>query len=77
MYELPWAGPWPWSPRCRAVHEPRINTQHPDAAFPISPGFYGRCELAPHGPEIDHALERGFHCPRWSTRWTGEGDVVL
>jgi hypothetical protein len=29
-----------------------------------------RCDLRPHGYEIDHALERGMDIPRWSTRWT-------
>jgi len=54
--ELPWAH-WPWQ-QCRARVEPRK-------------GHHGRCELLPHGPETDHALERGMDIPRWSTRWTG------
>lgn len=28
--------------------------------------FHGRCELAPHGPEIEHALERGMVWVRWT-----------
>jgi hypothetical protein len=59
--DLPWSK-WPFGRRCRARREPRAGEgkwQH-----------FGRCELAPHGPEIDHALERGFDSPRWSTDWT-------
>ncbi len=52
---LKWAA-WPWQ-QCRARREPRPG-QHS-----------GRCELRRHGPEIDHALERGFDIPRWSTDW--------
>lgn len=55
---LPWATPL-IGRRCRAVLEPR------------QPGsYYGRCELRP-GHEGDHALERGFDTPRWSTAQTG------
>jgi len=54
--DLPWAG-W-WQRRCRAVREPK-----PDAPY------YGRCELR-RGHDGDHALERGFDTPRWSTGWT-------
>ncbi len=68
-----WAGPWPWSPRCRAVKEPP-RRQVIGGAMRVG-GHHGRCELQPHGPEIDHALERGLEYPRWSTRITGEGDV--
>lgn len=55
---LPWAQ---WGqPRCRAVRERTL----------LDPQF-GRCELRrDHGLLIDHALERGFDTPRWSTRWT-------
>lgn len=50
--ETPWAGPWPWSKRCRA----RTNS---------SEEYWGRCELEPHGPEILHTLERGMIWVRW------------
>jgi hypothetical protein len=65
---LPWSGPWPWSPRCRAVRDPEY-IQAIGGAYWLG-GQYGRCELAPHGPDIDHALERGLETPRWSTRRT-------
>jgi len=52
-----WAS-WPWR-RCRAVREPG----HDD-------GYYGRCDLEPHGPDVDHALERGAETWRWSTAAT-------
>lgn len=58
---LPWAGRWPWSPRCRAVREPRPNS-----------AWAGRCELAPHGPDVAHALDRGWDTPRWSTEWSDQ-----
>ena len=36
----------------------------------LAPGadhrFWGRCELAPHSTDIDHALERGMVIVRWS-----------
>ncbi len=41
---LPWARPF--HRRCRA----RVGDGQD----------WGRCELSPHGPEIDHALERGI-----------------
>jgi hypothetical protein len=53
---LTWAR-WPWQ-ACKA------RTDQPPYAG-------ARCELRPHGIEIDHALERGFDIPRWSTRWLG------
>lgn len=53
---LPWFR-WPWN-RCRAV-KPATDG-----------GYFGRCELRRHSPDIDHALERGMDTPRWSTRWT-------
>lgn len=53
--DLPWSN-WPWN-RCKAVREPQG-------------GYWGRCELKRHGPGIPHALERGFHIPRWVTTWT-------
>ena len=56
MDDLPWARPW--QRRCRAVREPK-----PDAPY------FGRCELA-RGHVGDHALERGFDVPRWTTAWT-------
>jgi hypothetical protein len=54
-WTLPWAH-WPWQ-SCPARVEPNPS------------GLYGRCELR-RGHEGDHALERGFDIPRWSTRWT-------
>jgi hypothetical protein len=53
--DLPWAK-WSWQ-CCPARVEPNPS------------GPYGRCELR-RGHEGDHALERGFDTPRWSTRWT-------
>lgn len=62
--QLPWARPWPWLPgrggRCWARTERRPSGL-----------FMGRCELAEHGEDVDHALERGADTPRWSTKWTG------
>jgi hypothetical protein len=49
---------WPWQ-RCRAVREPEVHT----------PNWHGRCELKKNH-RGDHALERGFDIPRWSTEWT-------
>lgn len=57
MGDLYWAT-WPWQ-RCKAVKEPLGRGS-----------YFGRCELKKHSVEIDHALERGFDTPRWSTRWT-------
>ena len=60
---LPWVSIWkPWR-RCKAVKEPNAS------------GHWGRCELdRSHnfilGKNHDHALERGFDIPRWSTKWT-------
>lgn len=60
---LPWVEWWkPWR-RCKAVKEPNAS------------GHWGRCELdRSHnyilGKNHDHALERGFDTPRWSTKWT-------
>lgn len=55
---LPWAGFF--QRRCAAVLEPR------------GLDFYGRCELKRNHPlYMDHALERGFMTPRWSTQSTG------
>jgi hypothetical protein len=55
---LPWAGFF--QRRCSAVLEPREDAD-----------YYGRCELKRnHGDHIDHALERGFNTPRWSTERT-------
>lgn len=63
--ELPWAQPFHWLPgrggRCWA------RTERKSWSSP----YWGRCELAQHGEDIDHALERGMDTPRWSTRWTG------
>ena len=47
---------WPWQ-QCRARREPRSGE------------FFGRCELR-KGHAGDHALERGFDSPRWSTNWS-------
>ena len=47
---------WPWQ-ACKARKEPN------------SSGYWGRCELR-KGHDGDHALERGFDIPRWSTEWT-------
>lgn len=56
---LPWARPL-LDRRCQAVREPRGDS-----------AYSGRCELVRgHGPDVDHALERGFDIPRWSTDWT-------
>jgi hypothetical protein len=67
---LEWAGPWPWSSRCRAVREPAV-VRGPAGDMRHLGGHYGRCELAPHSQDVDHALERGMeNVPRWSTRWT-------
>ena len=54
--QLPWQRPF--RRRCRAVREPRPGV-----------AFHGRCELAA-GHDGDHALERGFDTPRWSTDWS-------
>ena len=58
MSELPWVL-WPWHRRCTAVLERRTVGGH-----------YGRCDLRA-GHHGDHALERGFDTPRWSTALTG------
>ena len=56
--ELDWAR-WTWQ-QCNAVRERRPNVPH-----------WGRCELRRgHPVEVEHALERGFDIPRWSTDWT-------
>ncbi|HEY2766259.1 MAG TPA: hypothetical protein VGJ13_19940 [Pseudonocardiaceae bacterium] len=56
--QLPWSR-WPWN-RCPARRERQPGDTD-----------WGRCELRRHGPEIDHALERGMGADRrWSTRWT-------
>ncbi len=55
--ELPWAR-WPWQ-ACKARTDQ-------------SPYAGAQCELKRHGVEIDHALERGFDTPRWSTKWTND-----
>lgn len=55
--DLPWAV-WPWG-RCRAYREPG----HPD-------GWFGRCELRRHKPDVAHALDRGMEQVRWFTHWT-------
>jgi len=61
--ELGWAR-WPWQ-QCRAVREPRQDSN-----------IWGRCELRRGHPiEVDHALERGFDTPRWSTDWTEDPQV--
>lgn len=49
---LPWARPF--RKRCKARIPPKNKFD-----------FYGRCELSPHGPEIEHALERGMVWVRW------------
>jgi hypothetical protein len=54
--EREWAR-WPWQ-SCRAYRE-----RHQDDPY------FGRCELI-RNHRGDHALERGFDIPRWSTRWT-------
>lgn len=54
---LPWSAPFSFN-RCKAVKEPNPS------------GHYGRCELKRHDETINHALERGFDTPRWSTKWT-------
>ncbi|MBC8094124.1 MAG: hypothetical protein H7Y15_19765 [Pseudonocardia sp.] len=61
-----WAGPWLWSPRCRAVKEPP-RQQVMGGSMRVG-GHHGRCELQPHGLEVDHALDRAPEYPRWSTR---------
>lgn len=48
---MPWARAWPWSRRCRARKTNGMCT--------------GRCDLAPHGWEIPHCLERGMEWVRW------------
>ena len=55
-HDLPWARLWERT--CTAVRE-----QRPDAAF------WGLCELRRFHAG-DHALDRGFDVPRWSTDWT-------
>lgn len=67
--ETPWAGVWPWSKRCKA----RL-TKDQDAEF------FGRCELAPHGPEMMHCLERGMIWVRWEDGgviWTGPDYKII
>ena len=51
---MPWAGIWPWSPRCKARKRPEPG------------GYFGRCELKPHDSSVEHALERGMEWVRWS-----------
>lgn len=53
---LPWARPW--QRRCAAVREQRAGSM-----------FWGRCELV-RDHDGDHALDRGYDIPRWSTDWT-------
>lgn len=58
----PWWGPWPFSPQCKAKKRKESKND-----------FGGRCELSPHGKDVDHALERGMIWVRWSdgvVRWT-------
>ncbi len=57
---LPWQNLW--QRRCRAFRERR----------PGEP-YWGRCELR-RRHEGDHALERGFDTPRWSSDWVRVGD---
>ena len=52
--DLPWWAGW-WQRRC--------------LARTVEGPYRGRCELR-RGHDGDHALERGFDIPRWSTRWT-------
>jgi hypothetical protein len=56
MPELPWFRAF--GRRCKAVREPREGQS------------WGRCDLSPHDESIDHALDRGFDVPRWSTNWS-------
>jgi hypothetical protein len=60
---LPWAKPF--RRRCRAILS--------KAESPCGGARYGRCELAAHSPNVDHALEYGFagHEIRWRTVVTG------
>lgn len=51
---LPWAKPF--QRRCVARME-----RQPGA------DYWGRCDLGVHGPDLDHALERGMEIVRWST----------
>jgi hypothetical protein len=53
---LPWARPW--QRRCAAVREQRPGSL-----------YWGQCELR-RGHAGDHALDRGYDVPRWSTDWT-------
>lgn len=55
--DLPWARPF-FGPRCKAVKERTLF------------GHWGRCELKANHEPLDHALERGWDIPRWSTKWT-------
>lgn len=57
---LPWVAWWQvlLGRQCTARREPRPDDE-----------FWGRCELVA-GHRRDHALERGFDTPRWSTHWT-------
>ena len=52
---LPWARPF--GKRCRA----RLAK----CDSPAGGHRFGRCELQPHGPEFDHALEYGMYALRW------------
>jgi hypothetical protein len=70
MSDLPWAGPWPWSARCRAYRERRPFWSRARGA--CEP--YGRCELRPHTEAVAHALshqdQSGPESPlRWRTDW--------
>ena len=53
---LEWAGLFR---RCRAVLEPQPGRT-----------YFGRCDLKPHDPTIEHALERGMDVVRWRTTIT-------
>lgn len=57
---------WPWQ-QCRARREPRGGSDKTQ--------YFGRCELR-RGHKSDHALERGFDMPTWSTDWTDTGRPV-
>lgn len=52
---MPWAGPWPWSRRCKAKKR-KTGDEY----------YYGRCELMPHWGTVPHCLERGMIWIRWN-----------
>lgn len=62
---LPWYKPWSWWSRSS------FSRRRCAARTGRHQLYSGRCELTEHEDTIDHALERGFDTPRWSTRWTG------